>query len=81
MNGYSWFFALKSIFVSNMALGVVLMTVQLMLMAGLVRPTLVERRLLLSEEFDSLENWEYVVTSYRMDENQFQYYTRRPENR
>ena len=81
MNGYSWFFALKSIFVSKMALGVVLMTVQLMLMAGLVRPTLVERRLLLSEEFDSLENWEYVVTSYRMDENQFQYYTRRPENR
>ena len=64
-----------------MALGVVLVTVQLMLMAGLVRPTLVERRLLLSEEFDSLENWEYVVTSYRMDENQFQYYTRRPENR
>jgi hypothetical protein len=64
-----------------MALGIVLMTVQLMLMAGLVRPTLVERRLLLSEEFDSLEKWEYVVTSYRMDENQFQYYTRQPENR
>jgi hypothetical protein len=64
-----------------MALGIVLMTVQLMFMAGLVRPTLVERRLLLSEEFDSLEKWEYVVTSYRMDENQFQYYTRQPENR
>jgi hypothetical protein len=64
-----------------MALGIVLMTVQLMLMAGLVRPSLVERRLLLSEEFDSLEKWEYVVTSYRMDENQFQYYTRQPENR
>lgn len=54
---------------------------QIVLVVGFARPSSAERRLLLSEEFDSMERWEYVVTSYRMNENQFQYYTRRPENR
>lgn len=60
---------------------VIVLTAQLLLVAGLARSALSERRLLLNEEFDSMERWEYVVTSYRMDENQFQYYTRQPENR
>lgn len=40
-----------------------------------------EGKLLFNEEFDSLERWQHVVTAYRMEENQFQYYTNRPENR
>ncbi len=54
---------------------------QIVLIVGFARPSPAERRLLLSEEFDSMKKWDYVVTSYRMNENQFQYYTRRPENR
>ncbi|KZS21408.1 Beta-1,3-glucan-binding protein [Daphnia magna] len=53
---------------------------QLVVVIAMVQSTVTERRILLNEEFDSMERWEHVVTSYRMGENQFQYYTRRPEN-
>lgn len=41
----------------------------------------IDRKLLFNEEFDLLERWQHVVTAYRMEENQFQYYTNRSENR
>ncbi|XP_046644146.1 beta-1,3-glucan-binding protein-like [Daphnia pulicaria] len=53
---------------------------QIVLVVGFARPSSADQKLLLSEEFDSMERWDNVVTSYRMNENQFQYYTRRPEN-